>query len=122
MYVEYAFFMDACYQFGEALALRPRNEQALVGFAACTYGSGDVEAGYAAYETVHDNYPNNEFAVEQLGNIAFRDLGDSDQAYIWYTQHLEMRGLTVATCDNMSDRVCAAAQSIDMIRQQQSGQ
>lgn len=120
IYLEYAFFEDACYQFSEALALRPRNEQALVGFAACTYGLGDIDAAYAAYQHVLDEYAANAFAALQLGNIAFSDLSDSNAALGWYDRNLEIRGTNRQSCDRTQDRACAAAQSIIDMRNQQN--
>ena len=119
VYLEYAFWDAACEQFEESLALRPRDRAGMVGYAACSYGGGDVETGYAAYERAHDAHSGDAFITEQLLNIAFRELNDYDQTEEWCAVNLEQRGQQLSSCDASNDRTCALCRSIDQLRQSQ---
>lgn len=119
VYLEYASWDAACGQFAETLALRPRERAALIGNAACAYGSGDLETGFARYEEAHEQYPEDEFITTTLGDLAFQDLGDYELALEWYGRTLALRGVNIDTCDQQSDEVCQKMRSIrDVMRQQ----
>lgn len=123
VYLDFANFEAACEQFAETLALRPRQLSGLIGFAACAYGTGDIDDAYARYQVVLENFPNNAHAAQRLGDIAFQDLNEQEEALRWYERNLGIRGLSMDTCDRSVDRVCAAALSIrDMIQMQQQQQ
>ncbi len=112
IYLEYANYGGACEQLAEALALRPRDLDAMLGYGSCNYGLGDPEAAYAAYEAANSAHADSALATQRLGDIAFRDLSDSASALRWYERNLQIRGLSRQTCERSSDRVCAAANSI----------
>lgn len=119
VYLEYASWDAACTQFGEALALRPRNRAALIGHAACATGSGDVEVGFERYEHAHSEYPEDQFITTTLGDIAFQSLGDYPLALEWYGRTLAMDGTNIDNC-NQDEEVCQKARSIrDVMRQQE---
>lgn len=119
VYLEYANWEQACVQFGEALALRPRERAGLIGYAACAFGSGELEEAMARYEAAHAQYPNDDFMTTKLGDIAFQGLGDYETALQWYGRTLELRGTNIDTCDAASDEVCQKMRSIrDVMRQQ----
>ena len=117
--LEYAAFEGACEEFAEVLALRPREERALLGFATCAYGMGDIDDAYARFERLVSLYPNNTFGIARLGDIAFQERNDLDTAERWYTRHLELRGLSRQSCEPRGDRICAAVQGIQQMRQMQ---
>lgn len=118
VYLEYASWDAACQQFAETLALRPRERDALIGHAACAYGAGDIETGFARYELAHEEYSSDPFITTTLGDLAFQDLGDYELALEWYGRTLAMRGTNIDTCDQ-ADEVCQKMRSIrDVMRQQ----
>ncbi len=119
IYLQYAFWGSACEQFGEALALRPRDQGGLVGRAACTYGAGDVDTAYQHYQDVADDFSSNTYATEQLGYIAFQDMNDFDAAIRWFSRNLDQRGLNADTCNPDTDEVCQVLKSIIDVRRQQ---
>ncbi len=123
VYLEYASWEAACTQFGEALALRPRERAGLIGYAACAFGAGDIEIGFERYETAHREYPRDAFITTTLGDIAFQNLSDYELALDWYGRTLAMDGTNLDTCDGDADAVCRKARSIrDVMRQQQQQQ
>jgi Flp pilus assembly protein TadD len=119
IYLEYAFWGRACEQFGEALALRPRDRSAMVGFAACSYGGGDVESAYAAYLGAHDTHSGDSFITEQLMDISFRENNDLDNTERWCGENLRQRSLTNDTCNAQEDNVCALCRSVPQLRNSQ---
>jgi len=117
VYLDYANFDGACYHFEEALALRPRDEIGLVGFASCTYGLGDVDGAYDAFQRAFAEHGRNAFVAQRLGEIAFQDLNDPDAATNWFTRTLELRGINPASCDPSTNRECATLRSIEQMQQ-----
>ena len=107
IYLDYADFENACFHFNEALALRPRDEDSMVGKGACLYGQGDVDGAFAAFEAAAAAHPDNEFSLERLGLIAFSDRNDLPGAIDWLGRNLQVRGLTESTCNRSEDAVCA---------------
>jgi Flp pilus assembly protein TadD len=112
IYLDYANFEDACVAFGDGLALRPRDMSGMVGFAACTYGEGKVEAAYAAYQAAHEAFDQEPSLTEKLGDIAFRDMNDQKSAIRWFTKNLEQRGSAEATCDQRADKICSSLKAL----------
>lgn len=119
IYLEYAFWDAACQQFEESLALRPRDRAGMVGFAACSYGGGDVDSAYAAYEAAYEVHSGDAFITEQLIEITFREYNDYDRTEQWCSVNLDQRGMALATCDASNDRTCALCRSIEQLRQSQ---
>lgn len=119
IYLEYAFWDAACQQFAESLALRPRERSGMVGFAACSYGGGDIDTAYSAYEAAYNAHSGDAFITEQLLNITFREYNDYDRTEQWCSVNLDQRGMTLAGCDASSDRTCALCRSIEQLRQSQ---
>lgn len=107
IYLDYADFESACFHFNEALALRPRDENSMVGKGACLYGQGDVDGAFAAFEAAAAAHSDNEYALERLGLISFTDRNDLPAAIDWLGRNLQVRGLTESTCNRSQDAVCA---------------
>jgi hypothetical protein len=84
----------------------------MVGFAACTYGEGKVEAAYAAYQAAHEAFDQEPSLTEKLGDIAFRDMSDQKSAIRWFTKNLEQRGSAEATCDQRADKICSSLKAL----------
>ena len=122
VYLEYASWDRACTEFAEALALRPRNREALIGHSACAHGSGDLEVAMERYELAYDEYSSDQFIVRKLGQIAFQDLGDYRQGLDWYERLLGLQGTSLDTCDPSVNADCQIAQSIRSVMQQQQMQ
>jgi tetratricopeptide (TPR) repeat protein len=116
IYLDYANFADACAQFAEGLALRPRNEEALVGMGACTYGLNDIDGAYAAFERAQAQYPTNDFVLRRLGEIAYQDRNDIPAAIGWYTELLNERDMAEATCPD-TDRDCSTLRALRQMEQ-----
>lgn len=119
IYLQYAFWDVACVQFGEALALRPRDRSAMVGFAACTRGLGEIDASYDAYESAFNAHSGDDFITSQLIDISFREYNDYDRTEQWCSENLGQRGLTLSTCNRSEDQICALCGSIEQLRQSQ---
>lgn len=119
IYLDFANFDQSCTHFQEALALRPRDLQGLVGFASCTYGLGDVDAAYTAFQNAAREHADSPYVAQRIGDIAFQDLNDQDAALEWYGRNLQMRSMNPATCQPTADAVCASYQSIIQIREMQ---
>ena len=112
IYLDYANFEDACVAFGDGLALRPRDLSGMVGFAACSYGLGKVEAAYAAYQAANEAFDQEPSITATLGEIAFRDLNNQKAAIGWFTKNLEQRGTSEATCDQRADKICSSLKAL----------
>jgi tetratricopeptide (TPR) repeat protein len=121
IYLDYADFESACYHFSEALALRPRDEMAMIGLGACLFGQGEVDASWDAFEAASREHRDNTFAPQRLGDIAFTERNDLTTAIEWYNRNLQIRGLTAATCDRSSDRVCATVNTALELQRQNTG-
>ena len=119
IYLEYASWERACTEFAEALALRPRNREALVGFAACAHGSGDVEMALARYEAAQSEYSSDQFITRKLAQITFQDLGDYETGLEWYDRLLGLQGTNRETCDPSTNEDCGIARSIVNVMEQQ---
>ncbi|MCB9532958.1 MAG: tetratricopeptide repeat protein [Myxococcales bacterium] len=123
VYLKYASWSAACEQFGSALGLRPRNREALVGDAACTFGGGDAQAALQRYETALQQYPDDTFITESMGDIAFQSLSDYELAMQWYGRNLQQKGTNIDSCDANADQVCRKIRSIrDVMRAQREAQ
>lgn len=112
VYLEYAAWSMACEEFAQALALRPREHDAMVGKGACLYGQGDADGAYAAYEAAAASYDGDAFIASQLGEIAYRDKNDQELAARWLLKNLELRGMNPSSCDRRADNICALYNSI----------
>ena len=119
VYLDYANFADACSSFEEALALRPRDLTAMVGFASCTYGLGEVDAAFAAFERTAQAFPDNAFVAKRLGEIAFRDKNDQATAMRWFGVNLSIRGTSADVCDQRADEVCSTLKALIQMQQSQ---
>jgi cytochrome c-type biogenesis protein CcmH/NrfG len=119
VYLEYASWARACLEFGEALALRPRDREALIGHAACAHGNGDIDMALERYELAQSEYSSDQFIIRKLGQIAFSDLGDYGQGLDWYERLLGLQGTNLELCDPSTNSDCQIAQSIRSVMQQQ---
>lgn len=119
IYLQYAFWDVACVQFAEALALRPRDRSAMVGYAACSRGMGEIDTSYEAYENAFAAHGGDDFITSQLIDISFRDYNDYDQTEGWCSENLAQRGLSLTTCNRSEDQICALCGSIEQLRQSQ---
>jgi tetratricopeptide (TPR) repeat protein len=107
VYLDFADFPTACFHFDEALALRPSDEIGLVGKGSCLYGQGEVDSAFETFETAFQFHGDNAFVAQRLGDISFSDRNDLPTAISWYSRNLELRGLSLNTCDRSTDQVCA---------------
>ncbi len=119
VYLDFAAFDRACVHYQEALALRPRDLSGLIGYATCTYGTGDIDGAYAAFEHAFDEYPANEYLARRLGDIAYEDRAEMSVAREWYVRNAELRGVSCASSPD--DDICRRVTSIDQIMQMQQG-
>lgn len=122
VYLDYAFFDQACFHFGEALSLRPTDEMGMIGYASCTYGQGDVEGGLQAFQAAFAEHSTNDYISQRIAEIAFTDLNDLDTAEQFYLRTLELNGLSLDNCDVREDTGCGEVQSIRQIREMQQQQ
>ncbi len=116
VYLDFANFDSACVQFSEALALRPADETALVGYASCTYGLGDVDGAYAAFENAFRFHDDNDFIASRLGFIAWQDRNDLASATDWFSRSLTLRGIPTQGCDRVAVPECGALESIRIMQ------
>lgn len=116
VYLDFANFEEACIQFSEALALRPASEQGLVGFASCTYGLGDVEGAYQAFQDAFRFHDDNAYIASRLGFIAWQDLNDLPAATDWFTRSMSLNGIPVEGCDRVAVPECGAIESIRVMQ------
>ena len=118
IYLDHINFESALYEFEQALALRPRNQMALMGRAASLWGMGDAQGSYDAYEIVTQQYTDNCQAMWRLGELAFRDLDNMSGSLDWYTRNLRCRGINPDTCEGSQDEVCARVNAIHQMQRQ----
>lgn len=116
VYLDFANFDEACTQFSEALALRPASETGLVGFASCTYGLGDIEGAYAAFQGAFRFHDDNAYVASRLGFIAWQDLNDLSAATDWLTRSMTLNGISVQGCDRVAVPECGAIESIRVMQ------
>jgi tetratricopeptide (TPR) repeat protein len=118
VYLDYADFEMACVHYDEALALRPRDENAMVGKGSCLYGMGDVDGAFSAFEAASAAHPENDYILERLGFISFSDRNDLAATVDWLGRNLQVRGLTESTCNRGTDAVCATVNTAIELQQQ----
>ena len=96
-----------------------RATSAMVGYAACSRGMGEIDKSYEAYENAFAAHGGDDFITSQLIDISFRDYNDYDQTEGWCSENLAQRGLSLTTCNRSEDQICALCGSIEQLRQSQ---
>ena len=110
IYLQYAFWDVACVQFAEALALRPRDRSAMVGYAACSRGMGEIDTSYEAYENAFAAHGGDDFITSQLIDISFETTTITTRPRAGAARIWPSAG-SLTTCRRKIDQRCAAQSS-----------